>query len=62
MLSAQKVERQTAEYRLLLEMNMRLKEQVAFQADNKELTRASSKLSSSAVPVMPMSPDRKSVV
>jgi hypothetical protein len=30
--------------------------QVAFQADNKELTRASSKLSSSAVPVMPMSP------
>ncbi len=28
MLSAQKVERQTAEYRLLLEMNMRLKEQV----------------------------------
>ncbi|CAM6023661.1 unnamed protein product [Sphagnum balticum] len=52
----QKVERQTAEYRLLLEMNMRLKEQVAFQADNKELTRASSKLSSSAVPVMPMSP------
>ncbi|KAH9565487.1 hypothetical protein CY35_04G080600 [Sphagnum magellanicum] len=48
----QKVERQTAEYRLLLEMNMRLKE----QADNKELTRASSKLSSSAVPVMPMSP------
>ncbi|KAH8964660.1 hypothetical protein BDL97_04G078500 [Sphagnum fallax] len=52
----QKVERQTAEYRLLLEMNMRLKEQVAFQADNKELTQASSKLSSSAVPVMPMSP------